>query len=264
MSFSELEAITANGWTQASFLGADAARALGLDGDGIDGWLLASHPCDIVARSLDNEPFVDVVPVRLIDAINGTYAFGANPRKLHVIIDKRAFEADLIGRRTLHREQLGNVTPAGKLDKKSARTFAQWLGSRYSRPFFPDAFNNRRQPSSQRVNKILKRLGSSLSGVYIDVADAELADDEVYVVTLLFTILPEVAKDPSAWADANEAADQIVDLWNDEKGIIVDKHFVESEFNVPISMLRTYTRLDFDSYTIRGDDAGDQPLSISI
>jgi hypothetical protein len=29
-------------------------------------------------------------------------------------------------------------------------------------------------------------------------------------------------------------------------------------------MIRTYTRLDFDSYTIRGDEAGDQPLSIAI
>lgn len=264
MSFSELEAITANGWTQGSFLGADAARDLWLDGDGIDGWLVASHPCDVVSRSLGNEPFVDLVPVRLVEAVDGTYAFGANPRKLHVAIVERAFEADLIGRRTLSRELLGNVMPAGNLDKKSARTFAQWLGSRYSRPFFPDAFNNRRQPSSKRVNIILKRLGSSLSGVYIDVADAELGDDEVYTVTLLFTILPEVANDPSAWADANKAADQIVDLWNDEKGIIVDKHFVESEDDVPISMLRTYTRLDFDSYTIRGDEAGDQPLSISI
>ena len=86
MSFSELEAITANGWTQGSFLSADAARDLGLDGGGIDGWLIASHPCDVVARSLDNEPFVDVVPVRLIDAVEGTYAFGGNPRKLHVAI----------------------------------------------------------------------------------------------------------------------------------------------------------------------------------
>ncbi|PLC10760.1 hypothetical protein AUQ48_17060 [Kocuria flava] len=264
MSFSELAEITANGWTQGSFLGADAARDLGLDGDSIDGWLVASHPCDIVARSLDNEPFVDVVPVRLIDALNGTYAFGANPRKLHVAVVERAYEADLIGRRTLRRELLGNVTPAGNLDKRSARTFAQWLGSRYSRPFFPDAFNDRRQPSSKRVNAILKRRGSSFSGVYIDVADAELGDDEVYVVTLLFTILPEVVADTSAWADANEAADEIVALWNDEKGINVDKHFVESEDDVPISMLRTYTRLDFDSYTIRGDEAGDQPLSISI
>ena len=73
-----------------------------------------------------------------------------------------------------------------------------------------------------------------------------------------------MAKDPSAWADANKAADQIVELWNDEKGINVDDYFVESEDDVPISMLRIYTRLDFDSYTIRGDEAGDQPLSIAI
>ena len=264
MSFSELEAITANGWTQGSFLSADAARDLGLDGGGIDGWLIASHPCDVVARSLDNEPFVDVVPVRLIDAVEGTYAFGGNPRKLHVAIVGRAFEADLIGRRTLQRDLLGNATPAGNLDKRSARTFAQWLGNRYSRSFFPDAFNSRRQPSSKRVNNILKRLGSNLSGVYIDVTDAELEDDEAYAVTLLFTTLPEVAKDPSAWADANKAADQIVELWNDEKGINVDDYFVESEDDVPISMLRIYTRLDFDSYIIRGDEAGDQPLSIAI
>ena len=58
--------------------------------------------------------------------------------------------------------------------------------------------------------------------------------------------------------------DQIVELWNDEKGINVDDYFVESEDDVPISMLRIYTRLDFDSYTIRGDEAGDQPLSIAI
>jgi hypothetical protein len=264
MSFTELEAILANGWTQGSFLSADVARSLGLEGDRVEGWLVASHPCDVVSRSLGNEPFVDIVPVRLIDAVDGTYAFGANPRKLHVSIVERAFEADLIGRRTLSRELLGSVTPAGRLGKKDARTFAQWLGGRYSRPFFPDAFNKRRQPSLKRVNMILKRLGSNFSGVYIDVADVELPDDEAYIVTLLFTILPEVAVDPSAWADANKAADQIVALWNDEKGIVVDRHFVESEDDVPISMLRVYTRIDFDSYTIRGDDTGDQPLSISI
>lgn len=33
---------------------------------------------------------------------------------------------------------------------------------------------------------------------------------------------------------------------------------------LPLSMLRTYVRLDFDSYTIRGDEAGDEPLSIAI
>lgn len=44
----------------------------------------------------------------------------------------------------------------------------------------------------------------------------------------------------------------------------MDKHFVESKDDVPSSMFKTHPRLDFDSHTIRGDEAGDQPRSISI
>ena len=264
MTFEGYSEIAASGWTQGSYIDSSSASSLGLDVAELAGWLLVSHPCDIVARSLENEPFVDLIPVREIESIDGTYAFGGNPRKLQLALGAISIEVDLVGRQSVRRDLLALIEPAEKLDRKNARTLALWLGGRYSRPFFPDAFNERRRSSSKKVNSILKRVGQHLSGIYVDMSDEELPAGKAYDVTLLFTVTSEVAADPSSWAEVNSAADEIVALWNGEEGLAVDEYFVESEDNVPISSLRVYVRLDFDSFTIRGDEVGDQPLALAI
>jgi hypothetical protein len=105
--------------------------------------VVISQDCDLVA-DLTTEPAVEIVIAELAAQPDTALLYGKNPRRIclplvsgsgYLILDVR------------HRYPIGKLALAGHtpradliLSKKEVRALARWLGKRYTRDAFPDAF----------------------------------------------------------------------------------------------------------------------------
>jgi hypothetical protein len=60
-----------------------------------------------------------------------------------------------------------------------------WIAKRYTRPAFPDAFNERRAGSAKKIGKELKKNGKLITGIFLFISpNEECAAGESYQVVL--------------------------------------------------------------------------------
>src|SRR5690349_20762661 len=106
--------------------------------------VLISQDCDI-ATLPDKEPEAECVLARPVATANPSFVSGKNPRVLHIqLADGSFLEIDLRHRRSVAKERLLEAQPSSlTLKTAGVRLLSKWLGKRYSRPAFPDAFNRR-------------------------------------------------------------------------------------------------------------------------
>ena len=118
---------------------------------------------------------------------------GPGPR-LHISIHDRF----RVGKETL----TGAAVDAElRLDPSDARLLGRWIAKRYTRPAFPDAFNARLVAVDGRLERLHKsREGEIVTGVFLDVADDENADDVAYEIAVRITARTEAWDDEATLA----------------------------------------------------------------
>ena len=173
-----------NGWRQFSVCQPGDARAF-LDGCKLLGgkaipdhaldewWIVISQSCDLTNRSLDKEPYCEVlraIPKRTkITRANPGDIWAQNPRQIafHDAAGK-VLNATIHERALIPRQRLQGKSPCAERIVAERHQYAmrKWLAGRYSRPAFPGGFNDRLKQSEQALNDFLAQHEPFIRGVY--------------------------------------------------------------------------------------------------
>ena len=162
-------------------------------------WLIViSQTCDVVQRKLDREPYVEILHCQSKGKLRPDFHWRSTRevdfvpnRNLHKNICLTAHATKsrhLIPRRLLAEH---SPDPDKTLELTTVGKLQQWLALRYTRPAWPDAFNNR---ISNRTRSKLERALGSLSPndvevrVAIENKDRELSDDQAYSIAIFFVV----------------------------------------------------------------------------
>lgn len=207
--------IAARGWcagrvvphTEVEKLGSHLTRhgaQLTVVGEGE--WLVViSQTCDVVARSIQAEPFVEVlhcIPVK--GKIRTQHANLRSTRRLD-FKPNRDTDAALvltahatIDRYLIPRELLVDIDPDPnrRFDDIAVKRVAAWYALRYSRPAWPDRFVERVHAYKEKFEAAISQIGDNLEvRVAISPSDIELAPERSYQIAIWFVV------DALAWND---------------------------------------------------------------
>jgi len=269
-------------WRQGHFLTPEAALALGLSHpESPDSMcvVVISHDCDLANDALQIEPDVEVIIGRRVQKGDGNYFWAKAPRTLHIdalhggagaVIELVATTKGAIPKQTL-----AAFTPdtAYALPGRSLSALRSWLGVRYNRAAFPDAFVNRLSEFKvdKRLAKIIEPLGNLLSAVYFDVDggnEVDHSDGSPYDLKIVLAYPPG--------DDPEQAADDVEKIETAITALFEDKHFDQgsgqwngialkqcmsiSEDDLPVSKARLLTQWRLEYMTIKADDDQIGPL----
>ena len=262
------QAIRDNGWLQGSVFGrADHGSLIDYLPDTIqvgenDCLIVVSHSCDVLNRSAQKEPYVEVCVAKPCEHDNSKRN-GKNSRLLQVSLEEsgtaHAIEIHAKDRFFLPRTLLAELypDPDRQLNKSDIEILRSWLAARYHRSAFPDAFNERTNQAFNNVRKRAKAVSAHVSAIFIalDPQEEELPDGQSYSVAIIGAIPDEIL-------DVEPDARQQVDLFLTElatqlakcKGIRVVDHDAQLESEISIRDLRHLRRLDYDDLSFKGDD----------
>lgn len=266
MAVLQTEQIRHRGWRQGSIVGSELATKLDdalswKAGDGRE-LVVISQDCDVVHRSLDVEPKVEMIAATRTPgaASDAALAHGKNPRWLQLGLDGgERLEFSVQERYVVDRAWLGDHDPAGHLDVASTRLLATWLAKRYVRSAFPDHFNDRIDTKAEKkINKALKAHGEGASGIFLLLDDwGELDEGEDYEAVIIVVCPVRVLDDPTREDDVAKLAPRLMEILNSCEGLSVQdaRHVGEDEFT--IHDFRSYKRWDFDFRSHSGRPGGE-------
>jgi len=165
--------------------------------------VVISHDCDLAA-SPDKEPEIELIVGRRIDKTDGNFTHAKTPRVLHIEFatpDGGKF-VELAATRKVRVAKSDfadhEPRPEFQLGPTEQSIFQRWLGARYRRAAFPDAFEKRLNESGadSRLAKILKPAGKHICAIFFDVdAGKEVQRNEpndtyALAIVLLYTSQP--------------------------------------------------------------------------
>lgn len=166
-------------WRQGHVLTDDAVDKLGLrDARAPKQTLVVvvSHDCDLAASS-EKEPDVELIIGQQIEKADGNFTHAKTPRVLHIEFKTpngpKVVELAAIRKARVAKNDLADHEPRGefKLGPAGQSILQRWLGARYRRAAFPDAFEKRLNESgaSARLSRILKPAGKHICAIFFDV-----------------------------------------------------------------------------------------------
>ena len=216
--------------------------------------VLITQDCNIVADD-DKESQVEVAFGYCAQAGENVneLAKGKNPRRfltdiapdVHLVWDVRH---RLSVSKTVLSVDLGTAKPLGRLLDADLREFRAWLGRRYSRPAFPDAFNERLRPAMPVIDKAVKSEAfRSIRAVFywITERDDELLEAAPYHLRIIFCFAHNGTSNPLAQAAVE--IDKFAKAVAACAGIQLTKHEAISDSRFPIQYLDVWEYVDFDS-----------------
>src|SRR6266540_14991 len=242
------------GWRQGSVLPPDLASLLMPAASREDLVVVASHDCDLLNPRFDVEPEVELIHARAIPAgrRDGRLQNGRNPRKLQFLIrtpnGDQQFEMAILSRKSFDRRALLESEPDSErqLGRENIRTLRLWLGKRYFRVAFPDAFNERTRAANDRIRKQLEAAEDVIDALYLLVEDDELPPGEPYHVDLRASMRVHAYSDPPSRLRAQKAIDAIAVALRDLPGIQLDDAGIYSEDEITLDDIRLLKRWDWD------------------
>jgi hypothetical protein len=178
-------------------------------------------------------------------------------------------------KRLVSKDALASFLPdtAYSFSGKSMSVLRSWLGVRYNRAAFPDAFVDRmsQAKTDKGLVKLIEPAGNLLSAVYFDVdggKEIDRADGSPYELKIVLAYPP--GDDPEA------AADEIEKLEKSIEALFEKKHFNTatsiwseitlktcmsiSEDDLPVSKARLLTQWRLEYMTLKADD--EQPAAL--
>jgi hypothetical protein len=165
--------------------------------------VVISHDCDLAA-SPDKEPEVEVIVGRLIEKADGNFTHAKTPRTLHIEFATaeggRFVELAATRKVRISKSDFADHEPRPEFNLGPAQQsiLQRWLGARYRRSAFPDAFEKRLDKSGadRRLSKMLKPVGEHIRGIFFDVDDGnevqreEPDDTYALAIVLVYTSQP--------------------------------------------------------------------------
>jgi hypothetical protein len=187
------------GWRQGSLLPDDLAQRAAAtrfaDWGPEDRAVLVSQDCDVVHSSYEVEPVVELIRAKISAVENALTRHGRNPRRLQLEAGAAGFlDFSVHDRWTVARGTLESHPPEPSLSivGESLHVLVEWIAKRYTRPAFPDAFNDRRTASTKKIEKELKKNGKLITGLFLAIApNGECSAEENYKVALRVTATKE-------------------------------------------------------------------------
>lgn len=268
------EALKSGGWKQGAivdrcFLAELEGRVANPPETPVSCGVVISQSCDLFNKSLDEEPFADILlgfeSAVCADATKrGNQTYGKNPRalclELHrgeegtaIWVEFRPFWIVRVPRNDLlHR------CPADSryLTEAGLRILVRWLSQRYGRAAFPDEFNNRLNKARKKLKAIHQRISLNVSALYARLhPEAEVEPGEKYSVDFLATVPEAHAADVAAVESEMHKLGKLLD----KSGIEAEIR-VRSERQVPLSAIRSMKRLPLDSLSLAGADNDPEPV----
>ena len=222
--------------------------------------IVVSHDCDVSQRSLQKEPWVELVVARVLDRpLNGALTRGKHPRVLEVgaTLDGSAVAVRVSSaeRWLAPRERLLGSGPAAFLATEPPGIVPAWLSSKYIREAFPDEFNRRWRTVADDLKRLLLTGATEVNSIYLALDNAELDATQAYVVLMRGVML---AKDYDVEARRTKAQitlGRLAASLSDCEGITVVDFDLVSERDVTLDDVRVMKRWSpFDSLSLTDSD----------
>lgn len=230
--------------------------------------VVISHDCDLANDNLDAEPDVEVLVASAVPALKGNFAWGKSPRTLHLEVQRgggaEVLELVQTAKCCVPKTELAKFQPRAEhsIDQLSLSTLRSWLGTRYNRAAFADAFVRRlgAAKADQRLAKLLEPSGDLVSFVFFRIDgghNLERAEGDPYTFDIVLVFSP--GEDADASADrADELAGQIaVDLqgrMKDPSTMVLKSCVPISEDDVTVGQAKLLTQWRLEHMTLRADE----------
>ena len=271
------ERIRASGWRQGSIVtGPDAHRLLRSSIDRVAEQdqsqfrlIVVSQDCDLVAHP-NVEPYVELILCTKAERDQSLHRHGRNPRQLQIQMigagnDRAWFDVSVHDRFRVPKEELASVNKdkALRLENRDARALRRWLAKRYTRPAFPDAFNRRLQVVDRKLESLFKsRKGRVVTGIYVDVVEAELPEGTPYEIVVRATAYAHCWERKETSKLLEQFEERLAGILDDCPGIDIleDDIRVMPEDDLTVADLRNFKRLDRDYRSLA--EESDTPLPI--
>lgn len=268
MSQANPESIALLGWRQGCILSRDMVTKLQENNEKklpeniseSDLLIVVTHDCNVVNRSFEAEPQVELLLARFlpIQNKNASLFWGRNPRRFQFLVQSELYEISVHDRFFIPRYTLLYNTPDTErsLTQDITKQICLWLSKRNYRVAFPDSFNNRIKRVEDAIRSKLKKTGQEITAIYISVSDEELHPDEVYEIDIRATMQCAAYNNHSLRQETQGIIDFIASKLNTCIGIEVSDNSVVSEAEVSIDDLRFLKRWDYDflSYSVDTPD----------
>jgi hypothetical protein len=213
--------------------------------------VVISQDCDVVADSTI-EPAVEIIVAELAAQPDTALLYGKNPRRICLPLTSGTgyLVLDVRHRYPLSKQVLAGHAPRADLtlSEKDVRALARWLGKRYTRDAFPDAFNARLRPAQKELEKVSKSAaGRHITTIFLmlEPKDDELDDGTDYHVAIWFACRRDVL-DSDTGAEANQFASAFSRALESCPGIVVDDWEVRSHDDITLADLELIKRFDVD------------------
>lgn len=257
----------------------DAAGALGLANESDPAntcAVVVSHDCDLANDNLTVEPAAEVVVGRLVAAPNGNFTWGKAPRTLHLpaIRDGQQVTIELVAtsKQLLPKSILAAYEPdrSFQLDGPALGVLRSWMGARYNRASFPDAFVHRMSKTKvdTKLAKALEPHGALISFVYFDIDGGQVIerqDGSPYELIIVLVYSP--GNDAEAAADAaDKLAENLYDACgkrlNGSADISLKTCFAISEDDLQVSRARVLMQWRLEYMTLKAADEQVGPVPV--
>lgn len=254
--------LRALGWHQGGLIAVSAQTELAtLLPPHFDHAIVASQDCDIIAP-VSLEATVDLLPASLGAEPSGDLLYGKHPRRLCVALENGQFATvDVRQRTTVDKGVVAAISliagaPAKLPDRK---VLAKWLGKRYSRHAFPDAFNERLREQKSKLDALSKRPQSrSITAILLQLdTEDEIEAHEAYRVVIWFACRPRNAEDPESRRPIEDYAAAFAKVLSACAGVQVDDFEVRSHLDINMADLELMKRFDFDYRSEAPSPGGD-------
>jgi hypothetical protein len=258
--------IRAAGWRQGSIVGEADLKTLGYEN--ADVAVVLSQDCDVVQR-IDQEPVVELLLGKRIERPRADLLNGRNPRLLDIALRDGGGEG-VVAFRILDRVSLDKIklatlvpSPTLALPKESLHCLIGWVAKRYTRPAFPDAFNERLETVRERLDRLVKSdVSKVITGIYVLLVqgDQELPADEDYKVVVWLAVTDATMADAAAYESAQTFETRLRSVLEACRGIKLEAPLeLRSESDISIADLRIMKRLDMDYRSLGAKPGGALP-----
>lgn len=202
---------------------------------GEDDWIIVvSQTCDVVAKKIEAEPFVEVLHCRLTPKLRAQYKELRSTRILDFKPNRYTHDACVLtahavaDRYLVPREFLRDHSPdaARRLSPVATARVLAWYALRYARPAWPDAFVARIRQADKALAVALEPLKDDIAEVRISITekDSELENEDIYHAAIFFVVDEAIWEgDVDGRAAIYEAYAKFVSEVNGCEGIEVDQ-----------------------------------------
>ena len=270
--------IEENGWRQGSVLTEDLLNIESLK----NFWkeelqiasplgIIISQDCDVVHCSFKTEPLVEILFGEIKDKINFGLTGCKSPRQLDLEVVSTDDSPPIcvhfhvnnrirVERRILLCDHGPNESI--ELSDDNVEELRHLISLRYTRPAFPNAFNERISTHGEQIKELLKDESSSyLSCIYLLLDhDTELPPDKIYKVFINACMREKHHQDPVKRTKAQKLLNCLEETLDSCNGIEVAGSSLDSEAALSLHAIRPLKRWSaYDHITIRKSSADGIP-----